>query len=445
MNSLIKNIDEYPETNKIILLLFCGYVITWYLQIGSRIPALGSIRFEFIYAAFLSVIVIASPQKRLDLTCPITKFVIAYFICLIIQIPFSHNFIQSWYVFVNRIVKFAFMAFFIICFVKSPRDLVFFLCAFMLACMKMGQEGFIGQLTGSMVWQNQGVMRLHGTTSFYGHPNSFAGMALGTLPFVYYLFSISPKYIKILLSVQLIFAINIIIFSGSRTGYVGMIILILFIFIKSNKKKNLFIFGTIIIAFSFQFIPDQYVERFDTILTQKDKQGQSINKRKQILEDGWEVFTAYPFGVGISAFPYVRYNMFGRRQDTHNLYLEVATNLGIQGLIIFFLLVFKMIKILKEIEEKCAYQRKLLQSNFLDKKINDINISNVKSHLDDLALMQNTCTAVYVFIIMRLALGLFGMDLYEIYWWFALGLIIAIYNMVKIAQEKTTEFVKQLT
>jgi len=440
----MNKIEDYPRTNKMILLLFCGYVIIWYLQIGSRMPALGSIRFEFIYAAFLTLIAMMSPQNKLDLSSPITKFVIAYFICLIIQIPFSHNFEQSWYVFVNRIVKFAFMAFFIICFVKSPRDLVFFLCAFMLACMKMGQEGFIGQLTGSMVWQNQGVMRLHGATSFYGHPNSFSGMALGTLPFVYYLFSISPKYIKVLLSVQLVFAINIIIFSGSRTGYVGIIILILFIFIKSNKKKNLFILGTVIFIFSFQFIPEQYVERFDSIFTQEDKQGQSINKRKQILEDGWEVFKEYPFGVGLSAFPYVRYNMFGRRQDTHNLYLEVATNLGVQGLIIFFLLVQKMLKSLKEMEEECAYQRKLLENNFSEKQTNDINLSSLESHVDDLALMQNTCKAVYVFIITRLGLGLFGMDLYEIYWWFALGLIISLYNMNKIAQEKTTEFAKQL-
>jgi hypothetical protein len=439
MNTFIKNIDDYPGTNKAILLLFCGYVIIWYLQIGYRMPALGRIRFEFIYAAFLTLIAMMSPQNKLDLSCPITKFIIAYFICLIIQIPFSHNFAQSWDVFVNRIVKFAFMAFFIICFVKSPRDLVFFLCAFMLACMKMGQEGFIGQLTGSMSWYNQGIMRLHGATPLYGHPNSFTGMALGTLPFVYYLFSISPKYIKVLLSVQLVFAINIIIFSGSRTGYVGIIILVLFIFIKSNKKKNLLVLGTVIFMFSFQFIPEQYAGRFETIFTQEDKVGRSTELRKGVIKDAWEVFVTYPFGIGVGAFPSVRRDMFGRTQDTHNLYLEVATNLGIQGLIIFFLFVFKMLKLLNKLEHDLLVQIDRLQNDILEKDHDEDVRIRKKTHLSELCFMKMTCCAVSSFVVLRLVLGLFGMDLYEIYWWFALGLTISLYNMNSISKLKTEQ------
>ena len=44
----------YPSMNKVVLSLFCGYVIFWYLQMSYRIPVLGSIRFEFFYAALLS-------------------------------------------------------------------------------------------------------------------------------------------------------------------------------------------------------------------------------------------------------------------------------------------------------------------------------------------------------------------------------------------------------
>jgi len=38
--------------------------------------------------------------------------------------------------------------------------------------------------------------------------------------------------------------------------------------------------------------------------------------------------------------------------------------------------------------------------------------------------------AVSLFIIIRLGLGLFGMDLYEIYWWFILGLAISLNNII---------------
>jgi hypothetical protein len=37
--------------------------------------------------------------------------------------------------------------------------------------------------------------------------------------------------------------------------------------------------------------------------------------------------------------------------------------------------------------------------------------------------------AIIAFIYARLFLGLFGMDTYEIYWWFSLGISIAIYRI----------------
>ena len=83
-------------------------------------------------------------------------------------------------------------------------------------------------------------------------------------------------------------------------------------------------------------IPSGYIERAETIFTQKDKEGNSTGTRKEILRDAWTVFLDNPLGVGVGAFPAVRQQRFGRTQDTHILYLEIGTNLGIQGLIIFF-------------------------------------------------------------------------------------------------------------
>ncbi len=64
-----KEID-YPRVNRAALLLFCIYVIIWYLQIGNRWTFLGEIRFEFIFAAFLSMVAILATDKR-NLACPL--------------------------------------------------------------------------------------------------------------------------------------------------------------------------------------------------------------------------------------------------------------------------------------------------------------------------------------------------------------------------------------
>ncbi len=50
----------------------------------------------------------------------------------------------------------------------------------------------------------------------------------------------------------------------------------------------------------------------------------------------------------------------------------------------------------------------------------------IKKLLSDLLLLQAICRALAGFIFVRLVLGIFGMDLYEIYWWFAGGLAISL-------------------
>ena len=428
----------YPSVPTLVLLAFCGYVIIWYLQIGYRVPALGEIRFEFIYAAALSALVVATGLKDgIELDCPAVKWTILLFLVIFIQVPLSQDSDHSWTIFIDRVVKFSFMAFFIICFVRSPKHLAFFLAAFLLACLKMGQEGFVGQLTGSMVWENQGVMRLHGSTPIYAHPNSFAGMALGTMPFIIYLFPIVPKYIKVVFIVQLIFAFNIVLHTGSRTGYVAFLIMMIFLILKSRNKKKVILLAGIMALVAIPFIDEQYVARFKTIYTGQEIEGASMDTRKVILEDAMSVFLKHPVGIGVGAFPMVRYQTFGRSQDTHNLYLEVATNLGIQGLIVFLVFLWKMIMCLNNSFHSIAEQKKELQCFLNGGDREAKNVTLAKDHKRDLDFMEATSKAVLLFLIVRLALGLFGMDFYEIYWWFALGLTVAIFDMNKKAEAKT--------
>ncbi|HNY89644.1 MAG TPA: O-antigen ligase family protein [Methanoregulaceae archaeon] len=438
-----KSID-YPHVSAAVVLLFCGYVVCWYLQIGHRVPFLGKIRFEFIYAALLIALAFFSTGLS-NLRSPLLKYLVLLFVCFVIAIPFSYDFQTSWNVFVDRVVKFAFMAVFIAAFVKSPRHMKFFLAAFMLACLKMGEEGFVGKITGGLIWENQGVMRLHGATPIYEHPNSFAGMALGTVPFIYYLFPIAPKWAKAILVVMMGFAINIILFTGSRTGYVAFFFFVVFAFFMSNAKKKFALYAIALSLVSVPLVPQDYVGRFSSIFTGEDKEGRSTELRKEILKDACKIFIAHPLGVGVAAFPAVRRATFGRSQDTHNLYLEVATNLGIQGLIIFLMFIYQMMKTLLGITRGAFSQLWELEELARNIRAPSDAQRDITNHIEDLKLIRAVGSAVFMFMIIRLALGLFGMDLYEIYWWFALGLTIALYNMSGIAQEKTENILRSNT
>ncbi len=52
-----------------------------------------------------------------------------------------------------------------------------------------------------------------------------------------------------------------------------------------------------------------------------------------------------------------------------------------------------------------------------------------------LNLMIASAKALMLFIFIRLVLGLFGMDLYEVYWWFACGFTAAIYKLSRVYQD----------
>lgn len=416
-------------------MLFLIYVISWYLQLTSRLQFLKAVRFEFLLGSVLLLLSLMKDKVPNISFKPsgLLFIVIFYFVVCLIRVIFSPNIERSWFVFSTYVLKYSCFAIFIYKFVIGPFELKMLLASIFLAWMKLGLEGFVGTITGSMMWMNQGVMRLHGSSGFYSHPNSFSGFAIGTLPFIYFLFkAVKSKILRILLLLQAAFSLNIILHTGSRTGYVAFFILLLCAFFVTQKKIIFSIFLCCIFLVAIPYIPQQYMDRMETIKTGKDKSGQSTEKRKQILADAVYIFLDNPCGVGVGSFPEVRQRYFERSQDTHNLYLQIATNLGIQGLLIFGLMILKIISILSHVIKSVDIQMKKL----LEKKIITEN-EQLYRQANDLEIIKACAEAVRMFIFARLFLGLFGHDLYEIYWWFAIGFTASLYRILQIAEKKT--------
>jgi O-antigen ligase len=177
-------------------------------------------------------------------------------------------------------------------------------------------------------------------------------------------------------------------------------------------------------------IPSDYVERATSIYTMEEKEGNSIGARLEILEDSWHVFTEYPMGVGPAAFPLVRARLFGRSQDTHNLYLEIATNLGALGLLVFLGFVVSMLAALRRVRNTGL--RIMSESDVAESARGKSEDANRQAKII-VALSNATMT----FVLVRLAVGMFGMDLYEIYWWFALGLTVVLTRMTETLSDST--------
>lgn len=406
------------KENKFLVILTCVFIVTWYLQLNGRIGLLGAIRFEFLLGTFLIVCAVVKLLNERVPSTPLLKPIVFFFSVVVFYTAFSYDHSQSWAIFYDRVLKFSMLALFFTAFIRTEWALKMAVGAFLVAMMKLGQESFVGWFTGSMVWENQGVPRLFGQPGgLYGHPNSLSGMAVGCLPFIYYLYPVVNKIQKIALLGLLVCVIIIIIFTGSRTGYVATGLLIFYFWWqkKGTGKLKFFLLGILVAAITMSFLPSDYIGRFVSIFTLEDAEGASTDKRIQILEDAVAVFLSHPWGVGVSAFPSVRMEMFGRLQDTHNLYLELLTNMSVLGLIAFGYFVAVIVRTNRRTEAQ-------------------IKASTAFSD-DSARFLIALARAVVAFIFARLFLGLFGMDTYEIYWWFAAGITMSLWRITEIASK----------
>lgn len=446
----IRTLSAYPTRSLFHTLLFCLLVLVWWLEAGLRVPALAAIRFEFLLAGTASAIAVMGMttgrkarqpgSRNVETNSDITGWIIAIVVVAALGLPFSLDLQISWNVFLNRFAKFALLGSLIAYFVVSPLTLRYHLLALLLAFMKIGQEAFLGKITGSMVWENQGVPRLNGAAgTMFGSPNSLSGKTVSILPFIWFIYpTIQRNWTKILLAVQLIFAFNIIIFTASRTGYMTLIAAAIFAAMLSQQRKGklltLLVFAGIV---SYMLLPQEYQDRFMSSFTGQEAEGKSSDTRKGLFFDSVKTFADNPLGVGIGCFSTYQAINGRNAQETHNLYTQILAEAGIQTFVCFLGLVtailrkaFRCRRVMREVVEKL---RKQLKSH--------PSLTAIEREIQDGRLLLATTNAVIVFVLVRLVLGIFGHDFFEIYWWVAAGLVMSLHNMRVIAERRCAEII----
>lgn len=399
-----------------------AYVVVFYSQIGIRIPLLGSLRLELVIG---SLILIAMGAKRMQQVVRTNRYatltgpIMFLFIAMAVSIPGSYWFGKSVETMIV-VLKMVSLYTMIVATVDTEEKLRQFVWVYVCMVALIVGEPFIGVLTGSAIWDyHRGYPKLMGMTGLWAHPNSLGGFAAANLAFLYYLFLAERHKLKkcFLLCLGII-SIGTIILTGSRTAYIGIIGIAVIIWLKSTKKSITLVVLIAGLAVAWIFAPQAYKDQFLTIeqvggVVGSNPEGPSdgsMIERFEIITDAWEIFLDHPlFGVGVDAFPTARGERFNRWQDTHNLYLQILTNIGIFGAIAFMMMVYRMFELL-------ARAKLILR----------------KAQTEHSPWLESLANGVGVFLGARLIVGVFGMDLYENYWWLAAGLTVVI---VRLATE----------
>jgi O-antigen ligase len=273
----------------------------------------------------------------------------------------------------------------------------------------------------------------------FGDPNSLSGKTVSTVPFLWYFYpTVRQRWIKILIAIQVVFAINIIVFTASRTGYLAFLASTLLIIMYSNRKKmRLILLLSVAAVIAVNFVPAEYKERFMSSFTGQEAEGQSSATRKALFFDSLKTFAEHPLGVGLHNFANYQ-AMNGRNaQETHNLYTQILAETGIQGFVCFVALVSLLLR--KALRARKAFAQIIARLESHLAKSSGAQRESLGGELRDTRLLFAAASALIVFTFTRLILGVFGHDFLEIYWWFAAGVAMALHNMRAIAEQRCAE------
>ena len=212
---------------------------------------------------------------------------------------------------------------------------------------QIGYQNIVGETDGS---------RLSGPV---GDPNFYAQAMVILIPIALSRFLKENRwYLKAFAGWAFLVITLAVVFSYSRGAVVAIGVMILFgMFYSPPRITDVFI-GILLIAIIINFIPNPYMERLATIPDifggKKGVLGDvSYRGRASEVIAAWLMFIDHPIvGVGVENYP-VFYQSYSRKlgldprieeRQAHSLYLQVAAETGLAGILVFGWLLISMMK-----------------------------------------------------------------------------------------------------
>lgn len=429
-----------------VLALLLFYTISVYTALGERIEFLDAIRHQLLLGVVLialSVMVLLEDPVDLSESKPLLLGIVLLFIVELTQVPFASDPGYAKDTFIDYTLKEAMFTFFMVTIVRSPNRLRLLMATFLFSLAWVYQESVRGLITGHLVWYNQGIQRLHGAVDLYQHPNGLSLIAVTCLPFVIYLFgAVRSVLLRLVMLGIAAMACVCIIYTGSRAGYVGTIAIAFFWWLLSRHKVRGALLGLAVGTIVISVLPKQYIGRFESI-GGEEAAGHSKDKRIQIMKDAWAIWKENPFGVGINGFILVREREFGRNQDTHNLYLQLLTHIGIQGTVIFLYFMIALYvafhRAVARLERLRGTLAGLARAPDTDRRTRRL----LARTYGDARYVTAVAQAGRLYLLMLAVNGIFAHTLYLICWWMASGLAICTSAMTGRMEEAGHEVVRR--
>ncbi len=271
----------------------------------------------------------------------------------------------------------------IVAFIQKPKTLRYVIWALLFAGVLMSSMSLYQQFTGTFLNEYWGFGQTitSGTGTGYrlggpiGDPNYYAMFLVVLVPLAIDRFwNERLTMLRILAGWSAAASILVVLYTYSRGGFLALIgVAILFGYRFRKRLGFITVTLTISILFIvFQFLPAKYTERVSSLLSFFQQDGgnpladRSIRGRTSENLVAIQMFIDHPItGIGIANYN-VNYYSYARPmgidptigdRQAHNLYLQIASERGLLGLLAFAIMIFATFQTLLRTEIKLTRAR----------------------------------------------------------------------------------------
>ncbi len=401
-------------------------IVSYFLRLTARYPAFGTIRFDFMLGCLiLFFVLLAQPEIKGQQSVLISRRLKHFFFYILLSLPLvtwpgsvlRENLIE-W-------IKVAFFFIFIVTLVRTQNQVKWIINIFM-CCQTIRiieplylhlTTGYWGSSAHSIVdGKLNTLLRLSGAPYDVVNPNQLAWVIVSMVPFLFYLLwkgNMWGKITALTLSPAFIYCL---LLTGSRSGLLCLIfVLIIIVFLSKNKIRNLITASMIALPIAIVFfgtIGSDIQTRYLSLIDSSVAGAGTAQGRIDGLIRGIGSISNNPiFGNGLGTSKETNFNIVGgRAQITHDLYLEIFQETGLIGFILFVLFIIAILKGLVE-AKRLLIAKKAGESDWLLRLV----------------------TAIQAWVVMHMfySLSCFGLRSWE---WYFFGGLAAI--SLKLAMEK---------
>jgi O-antigen ligase len=174
------------------------------------------------------------------------------------------------------------------------------------------------------------------------NPNDLALHMVVFIPFAVFMALRPGSFVKrIIAAVCVAGMMGAVVASGSRGGFLGLAaMLVALALVAARRWPGFVLAGVVAIMCALPILPDGYYRRLESITDGSKDDSNSRSARQRLFGESFDAFLENPItGVGAGNFKAWNPQRAEAWHETHNIWLQVAAELGVFGLVAFLFIV----------------------------------------------------------------------------------------------------------